>query len=168
MTTALIQIVDSDDAPLYGGTKEDAWNQGLFHRIARILITDEKGSVLLQKRATTKHPYPGYWDNSAAGHVDEGESYEIAVARELEEELGITGVDAHEVDYYKTTKVAEGKKLNRFNKLFTAVVDSSVAIRIDPEELDEARWFTREEAVALLDSKHVTDGLRFALEKYYL
>ena len=46
---------------------------------------------------------PGYWDVAAGGMVAAGETYEQSAARELEEELGVSGVEltAHERFYFE-------------------------------------------------------------------
>src|SRR5580765_8819639 len=117
-----IQIVDENDQPTGSATKEEAWQGGLYHRIVRVMVEDEAGNILLQKRTETKETYPGCWDNSAAGHVDAGEDYETAALRELAEELGITGYSLIEQRYYQTHGKHLGKKLNRFNKIFSVTV----------------------------------------------
>jgi 16S rRNA (adenine1518-N6/adenine1519-N6)-dimethyltransferase len=55
-----------------------------------ILIFNAAGELFLQKRSRLKDRHPNVWDSSAAGHVDAGEEYDDAAARELDEELGIT------------------------------------------------------------------------------
>src|SRR5207249_743386 len=45
--------------------------------------------VFLQLRSRRKDRHPLLWDSSAAGHVNAGEEYDQAAARELTEELGI-------------------------------------------------------------------------------
>lgn len=46
----LIQIVDRDDNPLCGGTMDEAQINGLWHRIARVMVWDElNGLYLLHK-----------------------------------------------------------------------------------------------------------------------
>ena len=47
------------------------------------------GRIYLQKRSFEKSEHPGKWDSSASGHVDSGETYQEAAARELEEEIGV-------------------------------------------------------------------------------
>ena len=47
-----------------------------------------EGKVLLEKRPADARVYPGLLD-TPGGHVDEGETPEAALSRELEEELGI-------------------------------------------------------------------------------
>jgi 16S rRNA (adenine1518-N6/adenine1519-N6)-dimethyltransferase len=62
----------------------------LRHRAVHILIFNSRGEVFLQKRSQWKDRHPLAWDSSAAGHLEAGEEYDSAAARELEEELGIT------------------------------------------------------------------------------
>lgn len=149
-----IQIVDESDQPLRAGTKQEAWQNGLRHRIVRIMVDDGDGNILLPKRAATKSPYPGHWDSSAAGHVDAGETYEQAALRELEEELSLTGYVLTEVSYYPTQGVTEGKKLNRFNKLYTTTIPHDAMLRLQPEEVAEAKWFAWPEFLGLVSGHH--------------
>lgn len=166
-----VQIVDENDVPLRGGTKQEVWDQGLFHRIVRINLVDENGRVYLQHRAASKYPFPSHWDNSVAGHVDVDETYEEAAYRELNEETGITDeLPLHEAHYYKSEETNDdGRKLHRFTKLFRATIDSSHPITLDPSEADKGQWFTREEAIALLEDPDalLTAGLRIALDRQF-
>jgi len=91
--SGLIQIVDENDQPVGSATKQEAWDKGLIHRIVRIMLVNDKGEFLLQRRHPKKDIYPNCWDSSVAGHVDAGEDYDTAAKRELEEELGVTNVE---------------------------------------------------------------------------
>ena len=53
-----------------------------------ILIRDADGALLLSTRPAGK-PYAGYWE-FPGGKIEQGESVEQALRRELEEELGIS------------------------------------------------------------------------------
>jgi mutator protein MutT len=53
-----------------------------------VLLQNDKGELLLQKRANTGY-MDGYWDASASGHLEYGESAVEAAIRELEEELNV-------------------------------------------------------------------------------
>ncbi len=55
--------------------------------VAAAVITNERGEFLLAQRPPDK-PYPGYWE-FPGGKIEPGESVPQALARELEEELGI-------------------------------------------------------------------------------
>lgn len=147
-----IQIVDEQDKPIGGATKQEAWDKGLVHRIVRAMAQDENGRLLLQKRAPHKVPYPNCWDWVPAGHVDEGETYDQAMQREAEEELGIK-IDNQALKplkVYRSAKVNQGRKLNRFNKVYQLKVSSSAPISIDPEEATEYHWFKIDELAQAL------------------
>jgi len=61
----------------------------LRHRAVHIFVRNRQGDIFLQKRAETKTIQPGKWDTSVGGHLQVGESFEAAAARELLEELGV-------------------------------------------------------------------------------
>jgi NAD+ diphosphatase len=90
--------------------------------------------VLLGRQATWD---PGRY-STLAGFVEPGESLEDAVAREVMEE---TGVAVHSVRYHSSQPWPFPASLMVG---FTARAESD-AIAIDGDELEEARWFTRDE-----------------------
>ena len=65
--------------------------QQLCHRSVFIAVMSEKGDLLVHQRAETKDIWPGWWDVAVGGVVAPGETWDIAAARELHEELGIEG-----------------------------------------------------------------------------
>lgn len=164
-----IQIVDENDNPIGEDTIANAQANGLKHRIVRIMVEDEDGKVLLQRRHPSKRTYPKCWDNSAAGHVDAGETYEAAAVRELQEEIGVSGYTLQEVKYYPTNRIWNGRILDRFNRLYKVTVPHKTPFVIQPEEVTEVRWFTRSEIRRLLHEhpNEVSDGLEEAYEICY-
>ncbi|HEX2073799.1 MAG TPA: NAD(+) diphosphatase [Geodermatophilus sp.] len=74
-----------------------------------------------------------------AGFVEPGESAEGAVAREVAEEVGIRVTDIRYVGS-QPWPFPQSLMLG-----FTARVDGDPTLRLDPTEIEEARWFTREE-----------------------
>jgi isopentenyldiphosphate isomerase len=166
--TEKIQVVDKDDKPTGGAAKPEVWKKGLVHRIVRIIVEDKKGRILLQKRSAKMQLYPSCWDQSAAGHVDEDESYETAAQRELFEELGINSNDLKEIGYYYWEGTFEWRKLNRFNKVYKVVVNNTPK-NLGAGEVTEVKWFTAQEAKDLVKNHpdHVTDGLQQIMAKFY-
>ncbi len=59
-----------------------------MHRFASILLVDRRGWLLLQERDERPVIDPGKW-GLVGGHVEDGEEFEPAAYRELEEETGI-------------------------------------------------------------------------------
>ena len=70
-----IQLVDEEDNPTKGSSMQAAHQKGLRHRVVVVLVEDDTGRVLLQKRSDKVSTYKNSWDVSAAGHVDYGEDY---------------------------------------------------------------------------------------------
>jgi isopentenyl-diphosphate delta-isomerase type 1 len=90
MTEEILEIVDEDNRVTGRTTRSRIHREQLRHRAVHIFLFNSRGELFLQKRSLDKDEFPGYYDSSAAGHVDPEESYADAAARELEEELGIT------------------------------------------------------------------------------
>lgn len=157
----LIQLVDETDVPTRGGTMNEAQLNAVWHRIVRVMFSDEHERVLLQKRSKKEFSYPGCWDTTVGGHVDEGEDYETAGLRESEEEVGVRPQALEEVDFYKSSRREAGRTYNRFNKTFRAVISSTTEFHPNPEEVEELRWFSQEELLELVKAQPnaVTDGL---------
>jgi isopentenyldiphosphate isomerase len=169
MADALIQIVDEQDRPVRAATKQEAWDEGLIHRIVRIMATAPDGRVLLQKRSQTMDLYPGCWDHSASGHVDAGEDYDTAACRETAEELGIAADKLETIGSYESHGVFAGRKLHRFNRVYRLALDPATPIWAQDSEVAGVRWYAVGDIKRLIkESPHeVTDGLRQVIERYY-
>jgi 16S rRNA (adenine1518-N6/adenine1519-N6)-dimethyltransferase len=163
-----IQTVDEHDRPVGTATKQEAWEKGLAHRIVRIMLHDKQGRVLLQHRSPTKDIFPDCWDNSAAGHVDAGEDYLAAAIREVEEELGLTGVELTEIGYYRTDETWKGHRFNRFTRCYRGKIDQTPQ-KLEAGKVDDVRWFTVDDVRRLIKNHpdKVSDGLLQVFARYY-
>jgi NAD+ diphosphatase len=100
-----------------------------------MMVTDETGErALLGRQAAWP---PGRF-STLAGFVDPGESLEEAVVREVMEEVG---VEVTEVTYYgnQPWPFPQSLMVGFFARATTT------EIRVDHDEIEDARWFTREE-----------------------
>ena len=85
----LFAVVDANDNVTGAAPRAEVHANNLLHRAVHILLFNDAGELYLQKRSPLKDRHPLVWDSSAAGHVDAGEDYDVAAARELAEELGV-------------------------------------------------------------------------------
>ena len=158
-----IQVVDEGgnflgilDSPM------QAIKNGSVRLVSRVMITGKDGLYLLQKRAEDMFVYPGFWDSSAAGHVDEGETAEDAAYRELVEEVGISDVKLTKAyEYYDETQENHGFISKTYNHVYFGTIEiEDEALKIDPAEVSEVKWFSVDELKHLvLQPNSVTEGL---------
>jgi 16S rRNA (adenine1518-N6/adenine1519-N6)-dimethyltransferase len=85
----IFDVVNERNEVIGQKTRGEVHAQGLKHRAVHIFVFNKHGELWLQQRSHLKDVHPLAWDSSAAGHLDSGEDYATAAARELKEELGI-------------------------------------------------------------------------------
>lgn len=164
-----IQVVDDEDRPIGEASYDELHQKGLRHRVVLIFVEDSRGRLLLQKRGPNVGTHPGFWDYSAAGHVDAGESYVKAAKRELLEEVGVADAELQEIDHMQRDFKYEWRKISQYVKVYKVVVPSDTSLVSPPDEVADLRWFTVDELKDLLArSVKVTPLLVASLKKYYL
>ncbi len=161
-----VVYVDENDKIIGSGSISNAVNNGIRVRISRVFLKNSKGELLIQKRADTMTSLPGRWDQTAAGHVDEGEGYTEAASRELSEEMGISDVRLQEVAKFYTEERDEVKTKKRFNKIFTGIYDGEV--RIDNDEVSDYLWIEPRKLEGQMNDNpnNFTDGFNEAFRIY--
>lgn len=90
MSEERLILVDEKNRAVGVGGKTPVHRAGLLHRAFSIFIVDDKGRILLQRRALEKYHSGGLLANSCCGHPRPGETTQAAARRRLNEELGIT------------------------------------------------------------------------------
>ncbi len=83
-------LVDEVGRVIGSATRGECHNGSkLLHPVVHLHVFNSRGEVYLQKRPEWKDIQPGKWDTSVGGHIDYGETPELALTREVREELGI-------------------------------------------------------------------------------
>ena len=88
-TSECVILVDSADRQTGISEKLEAHRAGLLHRAFSVLIWDDQGRMLVQKRAAAKYHSGGLWTNTCCGHPRPGEETLAAAHRRLNEEMAI-------------------------------------------------------------------------------
>lgn len=89
----LVAEYDERGTPVGTVARSQMRAHGLWHAATAVLVRSADGSrVYVHRRSDTKDVFPGCHDCFAGGVVAAGETPDECAARELAEELGVTGV----------------------------------------------------------------------------
>ncbi|HWD78798.1 MAG TPA: phosphotransferase [Kribbella sp.] len=141
----LVAILDDDNQVTGAVPRSVMRRDNLRHSATGVVVRNPAGDIYVHRRTSTKDVYPSRYDFAAGGVVAAGEDPFHAVVRELEEELGITGVEL--------TRLPEGDYADENTQyhayLYTCVWDGPV--RHQPEEVEWGTWMSPAELVEKFD-----------------
>jgi isopentenyldiphosphate isomerase len=158
--TKNIIVVDENDNVIGNKPRDVVDKEKLIYRVTGLWIQNSKKENLLARRAYNKTHYPGRWGPAVAGTVDEGESYEENMIKEVKEELGLEGFKLK-----KSKKMQISGKYNHFTQWFILILDKLAKdFKIQKEEVVEVKWFSKEELLEQL--KKNPDEFLPNLKKY--
>jgi isopentenyl-diphosphate delta-isomerase len=83
-----VVLVNENDEAVGIMEKMEAHRKALLHRAFSVFIFNDKGEMLLQKRALNKYHSGGLWTNACCSHPRPSEVVKEAATRRLREELG--------------------------------------------------------------------------------
>lgn len=136
MAEEIFDVVDERDRVVGRATRREVHARGLRHRAVHLLVYNDAGEVFVQRRSMSKDRHPGKWDSSASGHVDAGEAYLEAAARELREELGVEAGAGEIVELGGIDACEETEQ--EFVRVYRVVREGS--FRLNSEEIMEGRF----------------------------
>jgi isopentenyldiphosphate isomerase len=123
-------------------------NPFLLHRVVHILVVNEEGQILLQKRSPDKDIQPNKWDTSVGGHLQLGEDYDGAAERELREELGIEARSLLFLHEYLWRTAMESERVRAYH------CQHDGPFHPDPREILELRFWPIEKI-----RQHLGEGI---------
>jgi hypothetical protein len=82
----LLNVYDAEGRVVDARPRREAKASGLAVGAVNLLVLNERGEVLLQRRPADKEN-GGRWDKSVGGHVSAGEDFDTTAVREAGEEL---------------------------------------------------------------------------------
>lgn len=110
----------------------------LMHPVVHLHVFNSNGELYLQKRPEWKDIQPGKWDTAVGGHVDLGENIEMALKREVSEEIGITNYEPVRLMHY----VYDSQREKELVFVFKTTYDGEVT---PSDETDGGRFWTLDE-----------------------
>jgi isopentenyldiphosphate isomerase len=136
----LFPIVDESGTVIGSATRGVCHSGSMqLHPVVHLHVFNSKGDIYLQKRPEWKDIQPGKWDTAVGGHIDYGETPEVALLREVREELGITDFKLEFIVKY----VFESLRERELVYVHRTIYDGE--IRPSTEELDGGRFWTMQE-----------------------
>ncbi|WP_299009493.1 isopentenyl-diphosphate Delta-isomerase [uncultured Shewanella sp.] len=84
----LVTVDKNDDVIGYETKLRCHQGQGILHRAFSLFVFNSKQELLVQQRSALKPLWPLFWSNSVCSHPRQDESFEKAVNRRLQEEIG--------------------------------------------------------------------------------
>jgi isopentenyl-diphosphate delta-isomerase len=141
-----VVLVDSDDREVGLAPKLDAHERGVLHRAFSVFVLNERGEVLLQRRADGKYHSGGLWTNTCCGHPRPGEPVAAAASRRLREEMGFECALAPAGAFVYRADVGGGLREHEYDHVFIGRHDLPPAP--DAGEASDWRWQSPGSALA--------------------
>ena len=161
-----VVLINPEDEVLGSMEKMQAHENGLLHRAFSVFLFNEKGEMLLQKRAATKYHSPNQWTNAVCSHPRLNETYEAGAKRRLAEELGIVVDIEEKFHFIYKAKVGENLWEHELDHVFTGLYSGK--FNLNPEEVSEVRYILMEdlEAEMLSNPEYFTEWFKIILKEY--
>ena len=163
-----VVLVDENDKQVGLEEKVKAHlGQGILHRAFSVFVFNEKKELLIQQRAAEKMLWPLYWTNTCCSHPREGEGYEEAGQRRLEEELGFNcplkyiGKFQYQANY---------KDIGSENELCAVLLGNyNGEVKINTKEANDFKWIDFEylKKDVLENPDKYTSWFKIELDKFF-
>jgi isopentenyl-diphosphate delta-isomerase len=123
-----------------------------LHLAFSCYIFNDNGEVLVTRRADTKKVWPSVWTNSVCGHPAPGESFEDAIKRRSQYEIGldVSDIEIKLPNYRYTTPPYNGIIENEFCPVFFAITTAEP--NPNPEEVSAYKWIPWNEFIGEAES----------------
>ena len=158
----MFPIVDEDGHITGAATRGECHNGShLLHPVVHLHVFNSKGELYLQKRPEWKDIQPGKWDTAVGGHIDLGESVEIALQREVREELGIIDFIPEKLCQYVFKSDRESELVFSYKTVYDGEI-------IPSDELDGGRFWAKEEIHANIGKDVFTPNFENEYRRVFL
>ena len=153
----------NEDGEIIGAATRGECHSGshLLHPVVHLHVFNKQGELYLQKRPEWKDIQPGKWDTAVGGHIDLGESVEIALKREAMEELNIVDFTPEKLSQYVFKSDRESELVFSYKTVYDEAITPS-------GELDGGRFWTKEEIHASIGKGIFTPNFESEYQRVFL
>ena len=131
-------LVDTNDREIGTMEKMEAHKKGVLHRAFSILLFDQAGKMLIQKRAGGKYHSSGLWTNACCSHPLPGESLETATRRRLNQEMGIDLQPVFSHAFIYRAELDQNLIEHEFDHVFVGIFDGTP--RVNQNEVSDWKY----------------------------
>jgi len=132
-----VVLVDELDNELGLMEKMEAHEKGLLHRAFSVFTFNDKGELLLQRRAFSKYHSGGLWSNTCCSHPRSGETAIDAAHRRLQEEMGFDCELTKVFDFIYKKELDQGLTEHELDHVFIGTYNGET--KINPDEVHEVK-----------------------------
>ncbi len=158
----IFPIVDESGAVIGSASRGECHSgSGLLHPVVHLHVFNSKGEIYLQRRPEWKDIQPGKWDTAVGGHIDYGETQDVALRREVREELGITDFVPVLVDKYVFESQRERELVYVNRTTYDGEINPSAA------ELDGGCFWTMREIREAMGKNVLTPNFEGEFKRYF-
>lgn len=142
--TELLDLVDENDTVIDTITRKEMYAQGLRnYRVVHSFVINSDGKLWIPRRTSHKKLYPNGLNYSIAGHVESGESYDVALHKEAWEEVNL---DLTVTPYREIMRLnPHTHDVHCFQRVYE--IESDAVPDFDPKEFSGYEWLSPTEVV---------------------
>ena len=161
-----VVLVSEKDEVLGVMDKMQAHENGILHRAFSVFLFNDKGEMLLQKRAADKYHSPNQWTNAVCSHPRMGETYMEAAQRRLKEELGIETPITYRFNFLYKADVGQNLWEHELDHVFTGNFEGE--FKLNEEEVSEVRYISIDELDKEMSAnpENFTEWFKIILKEY--
>jgi isopentenyl-diphosphate Delta-isomerase len=154
----LVELVDRAGAAIGACPVGEAHTErARLHRAFSVLLYDNDGRVLLQRRAAVKTRFALRWSNTCCGHPAPGQVVAAAARTRLAEELGISAAQTTPLTeagtfYYRAADPATPYIEEEWDHVLVGTLTSGDPVP-DENEVSEIRWVHPDQLAGEIDAR---------------
>lgn len=134
----LVILVNERDEQVGVMPKMEAHQKGLLHRAFSVFIFNDRGELLLQRRADTKYHSGGLWTNTCCSHPRPGETVIEAAHARMLEEVGFDCELEERFSFIYQVPFENGLYEHEYDHVITGMYNNDPTL--NPDEASEFAW----------------------------